>query len=113
MTKEIPWTLIISTLPTLVDAAGKLFKKADQPPSSLRDVHAADSREQLDAVVQRLEYLESLQTEQAKLLQQAIEQLQNVTVSSSVTAAKMNTALGLACAGLASALIAIVLALIV
>ena len=104
----IPWGPILTTLPSLLDAAGRLFKKADDPRKSLPAIPIHDNREQLEAVIKRLEYFESLESEQAKLLQQTIEQLQNVALSSSAMAKRANISLGLACMSLLVALVAII-----
>ena len=82
----IPWGPILTTLPSLLDAAGRLFKKTDEPQKSLPVIPSHNSQEQLEAVIKRLEYFESLESDQAKLLQQTIEQLQNVALSSSAMA---------------------------
>jgi hypothetical protein len=92
----IPWGAIIATLPSLVDAAGRLFNKADAPPKSLPEVPENNSEAQLEAVIKRLEYFEALESEQAKLLQQAIEQLQNVSMSASLISKKANIAIAVA-----------------
>lgn len=88
----VPWTTIITALPGLIDAASRLFKKADKSPKI--DPSGTES-EQVAAIIKRLEYYETLEVEQAKLLQQTIEQLQNVTVSSSAIARRANIATAL------------------
>lgn len=92
----IPWGIIITTLPSLVDAAGRLFNKADAPPKSLPEIPENNSEAQLEAVIKRLEYFESLESEQAKLLQQTIEQLQHVSMSAALTAKRANIATAIA-----------------
>jgi hypothetical protein len=113
MPAAVPWGTIIASLPALVDAAGRLLKKADQPPKSLPEVPANEAAAQLEAVIKRLQYFESLEADQAKLLQQALEQLQSVSVTASVTARRANLALGLAAvaavAAVASLLVVLVL----
>lgn len=96
MPAAVPWGTIIASLPALVDAAGRLLKKADQPPKSLPEVPDREAAAQLDAVIKRLQYFESLEADQAKLLQQALEQLQAVSVTASVTARRATMALALA-----------------
>jgi ethanolamine utilization microcompartment shell protein EutL len=103
----IPWGPILTTLPSLLDAAGRLFKKADEPKTSLAGITPPDSHKKLEAVIKRLEYFETLESEQTKLLQQTIEQLQNVAVSSAAIAKRANVALGVACASLLVAFLAI------
>jgi hypothetical protein len=85
----LPWVTIITSLPGLIDAASKLFRKAGTSPKI--DPSGTES-EQVAAIIKRLEYYESLEVEQAKLLQQTVEQLQNVTVSSSAMARRANIA---------------------
>lgn len=96
----IPWGVIISTLPTLVETASKLLKKSNKPPEPIPEVspdsNPNNNQQQLDAVIKRLEYFESLETEQAKLLQQTIEQLQNISLSCAATAKRANLAIGVA-----------------
>lgn len=89
----VPWTTIIATLPTLIDTAGKLFKKTSAPP---RINPSADHEEKLNAAIKQLEYYESLQAEQSKLLKETIEQLQNVSLSCSTMARRANIAIVLA-----------------
>jgi hypothetical protein len=103
----VPWKEIIIVLPGLITAAGSLFKKAEEPPKSLPAVPQGNSQAQLDAVIKRLEYFESLESEQAQLLKQTIEQLQNVTVASSLIAKRANVALVLAGVSVVVAAIAI------
>lgn len=112
MPAAVPWGTIISTLPALVDAAGRLLKKADQPPKSLPEVPGSEAAAQLDAVIRRLEYFEALEADQAKLLQQALEQLQAVSVTASVTARRANLALGLATIAALAAVASLVVLLI-
>ncbi|GGI54385.1 hypothetical protein [Oxalicibacterium solurbis] len=90
----VPWTTIIATLPTLIDAAGKLFKKTSAPPPRINP--SADHEEKLNAAIKQLEYYESLQAEQSKLLKETIEQLQNVSLSCSTMARRANIAIVLA-----------------
>ncbi len=91
----IPWKIIISATPALIDAAGRLFKKADAPPASLQISPSTNGEEKMEAVVKRLEYFESLEADQAKLLKQTIEQLQNISVSSANLALRANVAIAL------------------
>lgn len=102
----VPWGQIVVVLPSLIDAAGRLFKKTEELPKSLPAAPDANSQEQLSAIIKRLEYFESLEAEQAALLKQSIEQLQNVTILSSVVARRANIALVLACISIAIATIA-------
>lgn len=88
----VPWTTIITALPGLIDAAGRLFKRADRSPKI--DPSGTES-EQVAAIIKRLEYYESMEVEQARLLQETIQQLQNVTVSSSAIARRANIATAL------------------
>lgn len=92
----IPWGVIISALPSLVETASRLFKKADAPPEPPQEASSHYSQEQFEAVIKRLEHLESLESEQAKLFQQTIEQLQNISVSAAVTAKRANIAIVIA-----------------
>lgn len=103
----IHWGMILTHLPTLVEAASHLFKKADKP-TAIPAVPANGSEAQLDAVIKRLEYFESLESEQAKLLQQTIEQLQNVSMSAAALSKRANIALALAVISLGVAAVAII-----
>ncbi|MBL0418874.1 hypothetical protein JI739_00805 [Ramlibacter sp. AW1] len=76
----VPWGVLVSTLPTLIDSAGKLFKKADAT-ARLPEVRGSDDAS-VRAIAARLEALEDLQADQAQLLKQAIEQLQQMAVKS-------------------------------
>lgn len=107
----IPWGVIISALPSLVDAAGRLFKKAETPPEPLQKVSSNYSQEEFQAVIKRLEYLESLESEQAKLFKQTIEQLQNVSVSASITAKRANIAMAIALVSVVVSVFAILILL--
>lgn len=88
----VPWTTIITTLPTLIDTAGRLFRKTGTPP---RINPSADHEERLNAAIKQLEYYESLQADQSKLLKDTIEQLQNVSVSCSAAARRINLAIAI------------------
>jgi hypothetical protein len=92
----IPWGVIISALPSLVDAAGRLFKRTDTPPTPPQEASANYSQEQFEAVMKRLEHLESLESEQAKLFQQTIEQLQHISLSAAATSKRANIAIVIA-----------------
>jgi len=91
---SVPWPVIISALPALLDTAARLFKRADKPP--LPAIPASNAEDQLKAVIARLEYFESLEADQAKLIRQTLEQLQNVTVALSAASRRANLALGIA-----------------
>jgi hypothetical protein len=101
----VPWGAIISVLPSLVEAAGKLLTKADAPPASVPAIPDSNAEKQIAAVIERLKYFESLKVDQANLLKKTIEELQNVTLKSARTAVRVNIAL-------ASSTVAIVLSLI-
>jgi hypothetical protein len=105
----IPWGVIVSVLPSLVDSAAHLFSRADAPPKSLPEVPTHNGQEQLDAVIKRLDYFETLESSQAKLLQQTIEQLQNVTLSAAATARRTNIALATSVVGLVVGVVAVLL----
>ena len=72
---DIPWKIIIAATPALIDSAARLFKKVNAPPPFLNISPSTSGEEKMEAVVKRLEYFESLEAEQAKLLKQTIEQL--------------------------------------
>lgn len=92
----VPWGAIIGVLPSLIEASASLFKKADPPKESLPEVPATNPEKQLEAVIARLEYFETLEADQAQVLKQTIEQLQNVTILSSGLAKRANIALSVA-----------------
>lgn len=89
----VPWGAIIGVLPSLIEASASLFRKADSPKESLPEVPASNPEKQLEAVIARLEYFETLEADQAKVLKQTIEQLQNVTILASGLAKRANAAL--------------------
>ena len=92
----VPWGAIIGVLPSLIEASASLFRKAESPKESLPEVPANNPEKQLEAVIARLEYFETLEADQAKVLKQTIEQLQNVTILASGLAKRANVALGVA-----------------
>lgn len=102
----LPWGVLVANLPTLIDTAGKLFKKADEAPHL--PPQGAGERAQLDALARRLEYFEHLEAEQARLLQQTIEQLQQVTLRAAAAERRANMALGVAVVGAVLSMVAVV-----
>lgn len=105
----VPWGAIISVLPSLIEASASLFKKADSPKASLPEVPDSSPEKQLEAVIARLEYFETLESDQAKLLQQTIEHLQNVTILASGLAKRANIALAVAAISMVISVAALVL----
>lgn len=92
---SIPWkTIAEATLPTLIEQATKLFKKAD---STAQAVHASSPAEdtpqqKIEALSKRVDQLETLEADQAKLIQQTLEQLQKVTLLAAALQARANAA---------------------
>lgn len=103
----VPWGAIIGALPSLIEASATLFRKAEAPQSSLPEVPAHGTEKQLEAVIARLEYFESLEADQAKLVKQTVEQLQNVTILASRLAMRANVSLVVAGASLLLAVLSI------
>ncbi len=103
----VPWGVLVSALPTLIDSAGKLFRKAEAPVR-LPEV-SGSVEQQLDALARRLAYYESLEAEQARLVQQAVEQLEQLTLKAKAAERRANIALVLAAVGAAAAGLAVFL----
>ncbi len=103
----VPWSVLVSTLPTLIESAGKLFKKTEAhaplPPAS----GPVESR--IDALSRRLADCESVATEQALLLKQALEQLEQMALRSKAAERRAYVAIALALASLAVAGVAVFL----
>ncbi|TFZ01061.1 hypothetical protein [Ramlibacter rhizophilus] len=102
----LPWGVLVANLPTLIDAAGKLFKRADAPPR-LPEVQGS-AADQIEALTQRLAYYERLEAEQAQLLKQTIEQLQQMAVKAAASETRANIALGVAAVSVLVAVVALV-----
>jgi beta-phosphoglucomutase-like phosphatase (HAD superfamily) len=90
----VPWGVLVSALPTLIDSAGKLIRKS-QAPARLPEV-SGSVEQQLDALARRLAYYESLEAEQARLVQQAVAQLEQLTLKAKAAERRANIALALA-----------------
>lgn len=105
----VPWPVIVSALPALVDTAARLFKKADTPPAPANP--DSDIEEQLQSVRERLRYLESLEAEQAELLKRTLEQLQDATLALSASSRRANASLVVAAVAVLLALGALVMTL--
>lgn len=101
----VPWGVLVSTLPVLIESAGKVFKKADETARK-PEVSAAGS-EGVQQLAQRLEAIEDLQADQAMLLKQAIERLQQMAEKSAAMERRAYLALGLAGVGTVLALVAV------
>lgn len=101
----VPWTVLVSALPTLIDSAGKLFKKAGAP-TRLPDVSGPVS-EQLDALASRLAYFEEVEAEQARLMKATVESLQALAVKAAATEKRASIALGLSAVSTLVAIVAL------
>jgi len=91
---SVPWPAIISALPTLVDAATRLFKRTQKPP--VPAIPDSGSEDRLKAVIDRLEYFEKLETEQAQVVKQLAEQLQNMGAATAAASKRAHAALATA-----------------
>ena len=80
----IPWKVILQALPTLVVTAKELWNHWSSRPKTAPVDPNADVRTQLASVAQRLEALESAETDQTKLVSQMAEQLQGIARRASV-----------------------------
>src|ERR1700716_1435042 len=80
----IPWKVILQALPTLVVTAKELWNHWQSRPRTAPVDPDADVRTQLASVAQRLEALESAETDQTKLLSQMAEQLQGIARRASI-----------------------------
>jgi hypothetical protein len=79
----IPWRMIVeASLPTLIEQAGKLFRKADASAQMASDSQLVEmsAEEKIRLLAERVDKLESMEAEQAKLVQQTLQTLQEVTV---------------------------------
>jgi len=95
----IPWKMILQALPTLVVTAKDLWKHWSSRPKAAVDP-SSDVRTQLASVAQRLEALESAETDQTRLVSQMAEQLQGIARRASVAYWLGLSGLLLACAAL-------------
>lgn len=102
----LPWAALVANLPTLIDTAGKLFKKAEAP-ARWPEV-SGPLPNQIEALSQRLAYYEHLEAEQAKLLQQTIEQLQQVAAKAAASDKRASIALAVAAVSVVVAVVALV-----
>lgn len=101
----IPWREIIRIAPAVVGAARDLWSQRNAPPAPVDT--KAEIRDQVAAIVQRLQALEAAQTQQADLARQIAEQVQGLSVGLQEAARRAvlacwlgGGALGLACAAL-------------
>lgn len=74
----IPWAVILKALPTVVVTARELWKHWSSRPKTAPVDPKADVKTQLASVAQRLEALESAETDQTKLISEMAEQLQGI-----------------------------------
>jgi len=103
----VPWGVLVSALPTLIDSAGKLIRKT-QAPARLPEV-SGSAEQQLDALARRLAYYESLEAEQARLVQQVVAQLEQLTQKAKAAERRANIALIVAAASAVAAGLALFL----
>lgn len=87
----VPWSVIVPALPTLIDTAARLFRKADAPPAPATP--GADNEAQIQSLNARLQHLESLEAEQAALIKQTLEQLQDAAQALTAASRRANLAL--------------------
>lgn len=91
----IPWKTIADvTLPHLIDQAAKLFRKADASTQKASDVALVEStaEQKLALLAQQIEQLEEVGAEQARLVQQSLEEIQKITVLAAGIQARANAA---------------------
>lgn len=103
-----PTAMVVAALPTLLEIAKGLCKKAEEAPRGPSPDPNATVREQLEAVLRRVEKLEGIEAEQAKLLEQTIQQMQQLAQAAAAASRVMYLALGLAAGSMVLAVIAIV-----
>ena len=80
----IPWKVILQALPTLVVTAKDLWNHWSSRPRTGPVDPSADARTQLASIAQRLEALESAETDQTRLVSQMAEQLQGIARRASI-----------------------------
>lgn len=91
----IPWkTIIEAGLPTLIEQAGKLFRKADVSTQVMSEAQLVEMSidEKVRLLAERVDKLDAMEVEQAKLVQQTLQALQDVTVRAAGLQARANAA---------------------
>lgn len=104
----VPWGVLVSALPVLVESAGKLFNKAGEPPPRYTETSGGGTDDHVRALERRMDYFENLEAEQAKLLKQIIEQMQQMAIKSAAMEKRANLAVGVAAVSAVLAVIALV-----
>ena len=89
--KTIPWSTLIRRAPEIIEASATLLarRKADQAAERA----AAETESQIDTLRERLDTLETHDQENAKLVEQIAEQLQDLTNGVEVVAARVRVLL--------------------
>jgi len=89
--KTIPWSTLIRRAPEIIEASATLLarRKVDQAAERA----AAETESQIDTLRERLDTLETHDQENAKLVEQIAEQLQDLTDGVEVVAARVRVLL--------------------
>ncbi|MCE4359639.1 hypothetical protein [Xanthomonas hortorum] len=89
---KVPWKELLVFVPKLIESAGKLRSKSSAatraPPIPASD----SSTQKIEAVIARLEALESFEAEQAVLVRDVTEQLQRASLGLAVLAKRTTLA---------------------
>ena len=103
--KTIPWSTLIRRAPEIIEASTTLLarRKGDQTAKRA----AAETESQMDVLRERLDTLEIHDQENAKLVEQIAEQLQDLTNGVEVVAARVRLLLVVLVLTLAFGVIAI------
>lgn len=108
----IPWKIIADiTLPHLIDQASKLFRKADSSAQVVVEEPLTEPsiEQKTTLLTQRIEQLEEMVAEQAKLVHQSLEEIQKITVLAAGLQARANTAVVVSALSVASCVLAWIL----
>jgi hypothetical protein len=85
--KTIPWSTLIRRAPEIIEASTMLLARRKGDQAAKRS--AAETESQIDALRDRLDTLEIHDQENAKLVEQIAEQLQDLTNGVEVVAARV------------------------
>ena len=103
--KTIPWSTLIRRAPEIIEASATLLARRKGAQTAERA--AAETESQIDTLRERLDTLETHDQENAKLVEQIAEQLQDLTNGVEVVAARVRLLLVVMVLTLAFGVIAI------
>lgn len=109
----IPWNVILNaSLPALIEQAGKLFRRSREAGAPAPEIGPATAMpEAVAALAVRVDRLEELEVDQARLLKDSLDELAKVSVLAAGLQRRANVAVGIAMIALAVALAALWMAL--